>query len=212
MNSLSRSKKVGAIVGSIIGGITAIFAVIGIVVFARRQRRWNPKRNRLRSILYFSTDSIQAGRRMIVTPFDPNLPEATHDTGITTQQQPPITDGPGAETVALRHLSSASPTPLPISRPVTLVPVGLSDKELARLRAEILTSQQPDNLNLRDSTPNVSQSASSPIAVTETSGAVSPYDSRRLHSEVESLRREMERLRAEGLVVAAPPSYSEGNG
>ena len=144
-----------------------------------------------------------------MTPFDLNLPEAAHDIGITTQQ-PPITDGPGAETVALRHLSSASPIPLPISRPVTPVPVGLSDKELARLRAEVLTSQQPDNV--RDSTPNVSQSTSSPTAVAETGGAASPYDSRRLHSEVESLRREMERLRAEGLVVVAPPSYSEGNG
>ena len=49
---------------------------------------------------------------------------------------------------------------------------------------------------------------------TEPSGTTSTYDPRRLHSEVENLRREMERLRThtEGLVIGAPPSYTEGDG
>jgi hypothetical protein len=145
-----------------------------------------------------------------VTPFYyPDFPEATQDTGITAELRPYITEEPGAETVVLRRLSSSSPILLPISRPVAPVPVGLSDKELALLRAEALISQQPDEP--RDSTSNVPWSTLSPTAVAETGGAVLPSDTRRLHSEVESLRREMERLRAEGLVISAPPSYMEGN-
>jgi hypothetical protein len=58
-----------------------------------------------------------------------------------------------------------------------------------------------------------SQSTSSPAnAVTESGEATSPYDTRRLHSEVESLRREMEQLRTEGLIIEAPPSHTEGDG
>ena len=193
MPSHGTRNKVGEIVGGIIGSFAAIFAVIGIVTFVQRQRRWKSKWNRPRSI--FSTDSIQAGPGMIVTPFDPNYPE-----GITTEQHPFITEEPSAETVALRHLFSSPPAPFI---------AGLSDKELARLRAEALTSQ-PDNP--QNSTPNVSQSTSYPTAVAQTGGGALPSDTRRLYSEVESLRQEMERLRAEGLVVAAPPSYTEGNG
>lgn len=121
-------------------------------------------------------------------PFDPNVPEATQNSGITTEQRPSVTEEPGAETVALRRRSSLTPTILP---------------------AEALTTQQPDKP--RVSTSNVFPPTSSPTAVAETGGAVLPFDPRRLHSEVESLRLEMERLRAEGLVVAAPPSYKEGD-
>lgn len=67
------------------------------------------------------------------------------------------------------------------------VPAGLSDKELARLRAETLRSPQLDYLGV--STSNLSQSMSSPNAIAESGEAVSPYDVRRLHSEVESLLR-----------------------
>ena len=151
---------------------------------------------------------------MIVTPFDPYSTEAAQDSGITIDERPLETQEADTETAALhRHLSSLTPIPPPISRPATPVPVGLSDKELARLRADTLTSQQPNNP--QGSTLNVSQPTvtSSQTAVVETDGTALPYDTRRLHSEFESIRREMDRLRAEGLVIAAPPSYSaEGNG
>lgn len=148
---------------------------------------------------------------MIVTPFYRDFPDATQGTRITTEQQPFVTEGPGAETVALRRLPFSPPT-LPMSRPVAPVAAGLSDKELALLRAGALTSQQPDNP--RDLTSDMPWSPFSPTAVAETGGESEalPSDTRRLHSEVESLRREMERLRAEGLAIAAPPSYTEGNG
>ena len=188
----------GVIVGGIIGGVAAIFAIIGILTFVQRHHQRKSKWNRPRSIFSSSTDSIQAGPGMIVTPFDQNFPVATH-TGSTAERQPFITGERGAEVVALRHLSSSPPAP---------AAAGLSEKGLARLRPEAPTSQLD---NPQNSTSNVSRSTFSPTPVAETGGAALPSDTRILYSEVESLRREMERLRAEGL-VAAPPSYTEGSG
>ncbi len=159
-----------------------------------------------RTILTFSTNSREAGPEPIVTPFDPYSHEAAQDSGILAGQQPLVTEGPDAEMVALHRLSSTPPTPLPLPQ---LVPVGLSDKEIARLRAEGFNSRQSRNLGVSSS--DVIQSTSSPNAVPESREA--PYDPQRLHSEVETLvRREMERLHAEGLAVGAPPSYSMGGG
>jgi hypothetical protein len=177
--SKKRNTNVGAIVGGTIGGVAA---VIGIVIFVQRRRRWG--RSGPRSIL--STDSVDLGPQMIVSPFDPNSFDANQDPGISAEQWPFVIGNP-----------EAAP-----------VPVGLSDKEIARLRAEALSSPQPHNFRI--SALNMSQSTSPLIAVTES--GESPYDTRRLHSEFESLRREVERLRAEGFVVTAPPSYTEGDG
>ena len=73
--------------------------------------------------------------------------------------------------------------------------------QMARLRAEALSSPEPHNLQA--SALNMSQSTSPQNAVTESGEP--PLDTRRFHSEFESLRREVERL---GLVVEAPPSYA----
>jgi hypothetical protein len=118
------------------------------------------------------------------------------------QQQPLVSEEAGAGMVTLQGLS----TSIPRSRPVVPFPPGLSSKEVARLRAEALSSQAPHNLL----TSNLPPSTSTSSAGSEPSGA-SSYDPQRLHSEVESLRREMERFRTEGLVVEAPPSYTEGD-
>jgi hypothetical protein len=58
----------------------------------------------------------------------------------------------------------------------------------------------------------MSQSTSPLNPVTEFGEPPYRDDTRRLHSEFESLRREVERLREEGFVVTAPPSYAEGDG
>jgi hypothetical protein len=184
---MSSRSHVGGIVGGVIGGVAAVFAVISIATFVRRrQGRGGP-----RSILTSSTDLREVGPEPIVTPFDPYSYEAAQDSRIfvLAEQQPLVTEDPEAETP---------------------VPVGLSDKELARLRAEGFNPQQSRNLGVSSS--NVLESTSSPDAVPESHEA--PYDPspRRLHSEVGSLvRREMERLHAEGLVIGAPPSYREGD-
>lgn len=158
---------------------------------------------------------MNADPHLIVTPFDPNSSEVTQDSGIRAEQQPLVIGEPEAEMVALQRLSSSPASPLailPLSPPVAPIPVGLSAKELARLRTEALSFPQSPHPGVSTSTSNASQSLSSPNVTPEPGEAISPYDTRRLHSEVESLRREMERLRAEGLVIAAPPSYTEGDG
>ena len=264
----SRKMNIGAIVGGVIGGVAAVFVVINIT--ARVQRRWRRRaRARPHSTLTFSTNFRDAGPEMIVTPFDPYGHEAAQDSRMFAEQQPLVSEGPDAEMVSRHHLSSTPPTILPFPEPGTPVPIGLSDKEIARLRAEGNNSQQSRNLGVSSSsvpeeemvtlhhqhsmppaaipfpqpgTPvpvglsdkeiarlraegfnshqsgnpgvsssNVLQSTSAPDAVPESREA--PYDPQRLHSEVENLvRREMQRLRAEGLVVGAPPSYTEGGG
>jgi hypothetical protein len=135
--------------------------------------------------------------------------EAEQDSNIFAEQELLVTEEPDAEMVALNHLSSTLPTPLPFPQPETPVPVGLSNKEIARLRAEGFNSQQSRNLGVSSS--DVIQSTSTSNAVPESREA--PYYPRRLQSEVEALvRREMERLHAEGLATGAPPSYSSTGG
>jgi hypothetical protein len=141
---------------------------------------------------------------------DPIPFEAARDSGTWAEQQPLVSEDLEAEMGSLQGQTSQPPTVLPRPRLVAHVPVGLSDKEIARLRAENLDSQELQN----DLTPNVTLPTSSPIAATESSEETSSDDARRLRSEVESLRREMERLRThtEGLEIDAPPSYTEGGG
>lgn len=190
------------------------------------QRRWRRRRAGPQSILSFSTaDSnfLEADPHAIATPFDPNSysleATLTQDSrnSTRTEQRPLITvEGPEGEMIALHRLSSGStPAALPRSRPVAPgVPPGLSGKELARLRAGALASGSQQEHH-SPSTPNMSQSTSRSSlanAVAESGDEANPpVDTRRLHSEVESLRREMERLRAEGVIVEAPPSYTEGD-
>ena len=124
------------------------------------------------------------------------------------------TNAPEGEMIPLRpNRLSQTPTPpnvLPRSRPPAPVPTGLSSKELARLRAEALTGGSPQqSRNGPSANVSHSESPSSPEdAVIESGEATPSLDTRRLHSEFESLlRRQMERLRARRPTAEAPPSY-----
>ena len=114
---------------------------------------------------------VKPDESMTVTPFNPTLLHAT------TPSDP------------LAPSSRGASPPLP-------PPVGLSSKELARLRQ---VSSQPQST---DALP----SGSLP-ATTERGVATSSSEARRLQSEVESLRREMQQLRAER--SEAPPGYED---
>ncbi|KAF8480056.1 hypothetical protein DFH94DRAFT_692413 [Russula ochroleuca] len=197
-SSSHKKSNTPAIAGGIIGGAAAaICTVIGIVSFVRRRQR------RGRSTL---SNSVKDGSQVIVTPFNP-ISDAALDSGTRMEMEPLVSEDPEAEMVALHGQSSTPPTELPRPPPVALIPAGLSSKEIARIRTELrrdaLISQQSHN-----SLASNSQSTSTPVV--PTGETPSSYDPRRLHSEVESLRREMERLRTEGLVVEAPPSYTTG--
>lgn len=178
----------------------------GIIAFVRRRRR----RGRPRSIVLSLSDFVETDPQgMTGIPTDPIPFEAARDSGTWAEQQPLVSEDLEAEMGSLHGQTSQPPTVLPRPRLVAHVPVGLSDKEIARLRAENLDSQES-----HESTPNVSLPTSSPNTATESSEETSSDDARRLRSEVENLRREMERLRThtEGLEIDAPPSYTEGDG
>jgi len=96
-------RKAGAIVGGVIGGVAAVFAVISITALVQRRRR----RARPRSILTFSTDFREAGPEPIVTPFDPYSYEAAQGSRILAEQQPLVTEEPEAEMFALHRLSDS---------------------------------------------------------------------------------------------------------
>ena len=178
------------LVGSVIGGIVVIVFVIGASFFVQRRRR------RRRSVFSDSMEHVSI-------PFG-----SAQGSGAVAGQQPLVFEGPEAEMVALRGLPSTPHAVLSHSRPVAPVPVGLSGKDLARLRTEALSSEQFHN----PATSNVPHSTSS-NTVHESGGAASSYDPQRLQSEFDSLWREMERLRTSGLAPGAPPSYyTEGDG
>ena len=140
----------GEIAGAIIGGGAAISLAIGAVFFMRRRRR--PKRRK--SILSFLSDSLGPGPPATVTPFDSIPLVVTYqDQGLWMDQQQLLPEPPEAEIVPDPHgLSSTPPSTLPRSRPVALVPHGMSAKEFARLRAEALS--WPSNGSQIQSSPS----------------------------------------------------------
>ena len=140
----------GEIAGAIIGGGAAISLAIGAAVFMRRRRR----QKRRKYVSSFSSDSLEPGRPATVTPFDPiPLVVAYRDHGSWMDQRQLVPEPPEAEIVPDPHsLSSTPPSTLPRSRPVELVPHGMSAKEFARLRAEALS--WPSNGSQFQSSPS----------------------------------------------------------
>jgi hypothetical protein len=185
----SSKSHVGAIVGGVIGGLAALIAISTITFITWRRRRQDP------ASAGYSSEYIQRHPEVAVTPFNPMGSTVTCGTAVSDaasqateqQQQQLVSSSEG----------SSSPSFL-------RVPAGLSGKELAQLRS---TRSQPSQSPNSESAPNTSP----PAATTDRSSAVPPsQDQRPWQSDVESLRREMEQLRAERLEPEAPPSYFTG--
>ena len=197
------SSHTGAIAGAVVGGVAVVLLVIGVTLFVRRRRRLSRRKS---AGSKFSTSFMEGGPSATVTPFNLSPLDTTQQGSNSwiEQQQLLPEDPDGGMASDPRSLSSTS-TPslaLPRSRPVAPVPPGLSSKELARLRTE---AQQTHTQHSSDTT----QSSSTPTLYTALSGVTSSSDNRRLHSEVESLRREMQQLRVERF--EPPPSYTSGD-
>ncbi|KAH8978969.1 hypothetical protein EDB86DRAFT_3108313 [Lactarius hatsudake] len=185
----------GPIAGGAVGGVAALLA-IGVVAFvARRRRRRSRRRKSIGSL--FESDFMEPDLPMTLTPFNPtHTGVAELGTGSQTNwQRQPMEP----EIVPLVHAPTPSDSPMPSPRMVP-VPVGLSSKELARLREDNSRSQSTDAL-----TPGPSSAA-----IIEQGIATSPLEARRLQSEVEALRREMQQLRVERFEV--PPGYASEDG
>jgi len=201
VNGETRRAHAGTIVAAVTGSIAAILVVLVVFALARRRRR-RQKRE--------SFDLTEDQPLAIITPFEPiPLSDASsrNNSAIWAEQQQLLSDPPEAGIIPEPHDLSSAPPPVPPHsnlRPVAPVTVGLSGKELARLRAEGRNALQ----TLPSSLSNESQPTSS---IVEQGGATSPFEapSRRLQLEVESLRRDVQELRTERF--EAPPSYTSGD-
>ncbi|KAI9433022.1 hypothetical protein H4582DRAFT_2188478 [Lactarius indigo] len=189
--SSKATSHTGAIAGGVIGGIVTLILAVGTIAFVRRRRRQNVLRRSAGTS--FSGAAMFAGSPMTVTPFDPALAGAAPlETGShfwTTSEGP----------------SSLSERLLPPSQSMTPVPVGLTSKELAQLRsATVYSPLTHARTSSNGSQPNLT------IGNSEWRTSTPPPETWRLQSEVETLRREMDELRAERF--EAPPSYGTGGG
>ena len=180
-----------AVVGGIAGGAAAVILVILIIIFARRRGRQDHMRGKNVDPAFISEAPVVSAAA--VTP--PSAPPLLH------HQSGPF----GTPVVPLRLSQDSEPS-------TTLVPVGLTGKELARLRSRAaipLTSEfTPASSSASDSQPTTS--ASPPIVVTPRQSEVTSQSETAIQSELEYLRREVLRLHAQQVraeVFQAPPSY-----
>ncbi|KAH9063195.1 hypothetical protein EDB87DRAFT_1558516 [Lactarius vividus] len=190
----------GAIAGGIAGGVVALILVVGTIVFARRRRRQDDFRKSTGTS--FSGVAMEAGSHVTVTPFSPILAAAASlEAGYQSRS---TSEGPS-------FASEPPPPPLPAqSAALATVPVGLTDKELARLRSAATHSLPTSHARTPSSGSQPTVTYPSTIGTSEGSTSTPTTETRRLQSEVEFLRREMQELRAERF--EAPPSYGTGGG
>ena len=192
-SSKATSSHTGAVVGGTIAGAAAVILAIGaMIAFARRRRRRRQKHDESPHMQRNAVDPSFSNALIVraggaVTPFDTQMDQqrvVPLNTASPSPPPPPL----------LQSSSSSSPPHIPI---------GLSGKELARLRsgAGLLPTEPPTAAAAAGSSPSDSQPASLPIVVT----AEEPPQ-----SEVEYLRREVQQLRAQQIRAEgfeAPPSY-----
>lgn len=105
--------------------------------------------------------------------------------------------------------SSSSTYPATYSRLFPFIPIGLSAKMLARMRAETLRPRlqyHPPPLDVSGS-----RSPPPPVPAIERRAVTSSPRSGTLLARFDHLWREVQQLRAEMFNSEAPPSYTEGN-
>jgi hypothetical protein len=140
--------------------------------------------------------------QMRITPF--NWPH-----GRTQREPSQVPQSGSAEAVALTadaDGSASSPPESSYTPSLLPPPVGLSSKELARMRAETLPQRQT-SAYMESSEP---QHEAGSVGTSGQAPIVPPSETRGLRTVVESLQREVQLLRAERFEVP-PPSYSDGS-
>ncbi|KAH9031250.1 hypothetical protein EDB84DRAFT_1676782 [Lactarius hengduanensis] len=181
----------------VIGGVAALLVIGAIALVVWRRRRRGHRRTSARPS--FPSEIVSG---VTVTPFDPTRPITTE---IALHPAGPQTD---SQQLLFHRPYSPDDSPLPLRRTVT-IPVGLSDKELARLRS--LANGPP-------SQPTDGQPSNPLLTVTTDRGelggvagvATSSFDAQRLQFENNFLRHEIQQLRVERSEF--PPSYASDAG
>jgi len=194
----------------IVGGIMGLLLVVGIVAFIF-WRRW---RRHIRIISAPSSTAMRSASGIGLTPFILTHPDATHgDQASWVGLQRPQSGSPEAVGAnADADGPSSSSIPSTNSGPFPFIPIGLSAKMLACMRAETSQASRPRPI-YRPPTLDVSGSQSPPPSVPaiERRPATSLPMFRTMHARFDHLWREMQQLRAEVFNSEAPPSYAEGN-
>jgi hypothetical protein len=195
----SKSKShTGAIAGGTIAAVIAFLAIGAMALVARRRRSRIFRRGSVGSSFATVVTAPNWPRPMSVTPFNATLIEvAAPQTVSQTNSRRRWTEPVEHESISLAHDSSSTPSDSPVSGPrVVSVPVGLSSKELARLRNDSSRSRPSDQLP-----------AGPTLAATTESGiTTSSSEAQRLRTEVEYLREQLRAERSE-----PPPCYEDGS-
>jgi hypothetical protein len=203
----------GAVARPLIGTTVALVLLGAVILgFIWYRRRYNP----IGGCSAFSTGVIEAASELEVSPFVPGSPEMTHGNpmAVSGWQRPQSGSLPSVATDADPHDPSSSPPGLHSQLPAS-VPVGLSGKELARMRAENQPSRPAINTIAETPLGDASGSQSPPLPATTTEQRETPTSVpliRTLQAQVDRIWREIGQLqvRAERLGGSeVPPSYAE---
>ncbi|KAH9035865.1 hypothetical protein EDB84DRAFT_1207757 [Lactarius hengduanensis] len=191
------------IVRGVLGGVAALLAIVAISMIVWRRRRQSHGRTSIGSPFEASSlgEVMSQATQATLTPFDPTrsaLPEIE-----------PVDARPQADSqVRLVHRSSSlEDAPLPLRRVVS-VPVGLSSKELARLRRSPANGSRSQPMEGRPSDPPLTATADRGALTDAAAAATSSPEAWVPRSEFDVLRHEIQRLHA--VISQSPPSYASG--
>lgn len=131
------------IVGAVLGSLAILFTVIAAIVFMWRRHR---RKNRQSVVSSFADASSETNSQMRVTPFILTPPRTTwweHGRRVVFRDSQSRTPDP-VQVSGAANVHGSHPAPPPqaqrLSSPsLASVPIGLSAKELARLRARTLS-------------------------------------------------------------------------
>ncbi|KAH9005341.1 hypothetical protein EDB86DRAFT_1754345 [Lactarius hatsudake] len=189
----------------VLGGIAALLVVLVIALVVWRRRR---QRRRRTSVGPSSLgEVVSQDTQFTVTPFNPigSTPTevASLDAGPQTDLQQQLTHRP----------SPLEDSPLPL-RGVVSIPVGLSSKELARLRS-LANRSRSQPIDGRPSNPPLTATADRGAVEGAAAAATPSSEAQILRSEVNVLRQEvmheiMEIQQLHSEISEPPPSYASG--
>ena len=186
----------GGVIGGVAGGVAALLAIGTIALAVWHRRRQSYGRTYFGSS--FLRESTDQGTQVTVTPFNPTMLTPTEApplaAGTQMDFQQPLSDRP----------SSPEDLPLPLRRMESVpVPVGLSGKELARLRSHGLRSQP---MNERPPDPPLADTIGRDALEGAAVATTSLSEARRLRLETSFSRHETQQLLVER--SESPPSYA----
>ncbi|KAH8998363.1 hypothetical protein EDB86DRAFT_840433 [Lactarius hatsudake] len=192
------------IIRGVLGGVAALLAIVAIsMILVWRRRRQSHGRTPIGSPFEASSlgEAMSQGTQVTLTPFEPPrsaLPEVA-----------PVDSRPQTDSrERLVHRSfSLEDAPLPLRRVVS-VPVGLSSKELARLRRSPANRSRSQPMDGRPSNPPLTTTADRGVPRDAAAATTPSLEAWVPRSEVDVLRHEIQRLHA--VIAESPPSYASG--